>query len=346
MNRTKTILGHLVIWLCMPFMVSFVVWIFFRSVFSIENDSLGFLEVFSDKGNILNNFIIVFCGALGFYAANYSIASDFLHREKTVKIAFGIGTLLLAPVIFIYVLDFFFKEVDHLSFFIAYPVLIFFFIVGALLRVLEYGRTRDLENARLKQKSLETQLHLLKTQINPHFLFNTINNIDVLIENNPKVASDYLRKLGDLLRFMLYRVNEVDRILLKDEIEYLKKYIDLQKIRSVNPNFVDFTIKGNPVSVMIAPMIFVVFVENAFKHVVTKKEDRAIVLCMEISSRKLFFRCRNIIGKKPVHAHTREGGMGLTSVKRRLDLIYRDNYKLNISSDSGYYEASLEIELP
>lgn len=345
MSKSKTILGHLLFWLCVPIIVSFFVWIFFRSTFSIENNSLDFLEVFLDRGNILSNFIVVFIGAFGFYTAYYLIAPYVLHKVKSVKIALGIVTLLLIPAIFLYAMSFYFQEIDQISLFIAYPILVLFSIVGALFRVWKYGRIRDMENARLERKTLETQLNLLKTQINPHFLFNTINNIDVLIESNPKIASDYLRKLGDLLRFMLYRVNEEDMIPLTDEIEYLEKYIALQKIRSVNPSFVTFTLEGNPSSITIAPMIFIVFVENAFKHVGDKKRDNAIELKMNISPAKLSFRSRNTIRKSSANQNGKEGGIGLTSVKQRLDLIYKDNYVLDIRTANGYYETTLQIEL-
>jgi len=345
MNRLKTFLSHLFFWLCVPIVVSFFVWIFFRSTFSIENDSLEFLEVFLDKGNILSNFIVVFIGAFGFYTTYHLIAPYVILKAKSVKITLGIITLLLIPAIFLYVLSFFFQEVDWISLFIAYPVLVLFSIVGALLRIYKYGRIKDMENARLERKTLETQLNLLKTQINPHFLFNTINNIDVLIECDPKVASDYLRKLGDLLRFMLYRVNEEDMIPLTDEIEYLEKYIALQKIRSVNPDFVNFAIEGKPDSVNIAPMIFIVFVENAFKHVGNKKRDNTIELKISISTTKLCFRSRNTIRKSSVDRNEKEGGIGLTSVKQRLDLIYKDKYELDIRTDNGYYETKLQIEL-
>ena len=346
MNRLKTVLSHFLVWLCVPFIVSFFVWIFFRSIFTIENQRIDFLEVFLDRGNVLSNFIIVFIGAFGFYAVYYLIAPYVLHRAKTIKISLGISALLLIPSIFLYVLRFFFKEIDQISFFIAYPILVLFSIIGALFRVWKYGRIKDMENAKLERKTLETQLNLLKTQINPHFLFNTINNIDVLIENNPKVASDYLRKLGDLLRFMLYRVNEEDKIPLTDEIEYLGKYIDLQKIRSVNPNFVNFTIEGNPSAITIAPMIFIVFVENAFKHVENKKKDKAIELKMRITPDKLCFTIGNTIKRNIGDKNGKEGGIGLTSVKQRLDLIYQNNYELDIRSDGDYYEATLQIELP
>ena len=346
MNRLKTILVHLLFWLCVPIIASFFVWFFLRSTFSIENHRLDFLEVFLDKGNILSNFIVVFIGAFGFYTVYYLIAPYILRKAKAIKISLGIIALLLLPAIFLYVLRFFFQEIDQISFFIAYPILVLFSIIGALFRVWKYGRIKNMENAQLERKTLETQLNLLKSQINPHFLFNTINNIDVLIESKPKVASDYLRKLGDLLRFMLYRVNEEDKIPLEDEIEYLRKYIDLQKIRSINPNFVNFTIEGNPSSIPIAPMIFIVFVENAFKHVGDKKKDKAIELKMSITPNKLCFKSRNTIKKIIGDKNGKEGGIGLTSVKQRLDLIYKDYYELDIRSDGEYYETTLQIELP
>ncbi len=299
--------------------------------------------MFMYKINILSSLIIVFIGALGFYSVYFVIVPRVLQKVRAIEM----GLLIIAPFlitfILLYFLGFFFPEIEWLSSYIAYPILLFFSAIGALLRVWEYGRIKERENAALERKTLETQLNLLKAQINPHFLFNTINNIDVLIAHDSKKASDYLRKLGDLLRFMLYRVNEEDKIPLTDEIEYLEKYIALQKIRSVNPNFVSFTIEGNPGSMTIAPMIFIVFVENAFKHSGDKKKDNAIEIKMDITCAQLSFRSRNTIKTNTVD---KEGGIGLTSVKQRLDLIYRDKYQLDIRSDKDYYETVLQIELP
>ncbi len=347
MKKYKAFLAHVLFWLSIPFTVSFFIWIFFfQNIVQIKTQSVGYLEMLTYKTNILSNFIIVFIGALGFYAVYYIIAPKVLKRAKVIETLLLVIALFIATYIFLRSLSFLFPEIDWLSSYVAYPILLFFSAIGALFRVWEYGKTKDKENAELKRKTLETQLNLLKTQINPHFLFNTINNIDVLIENNPKAASDYLRKLGDLLRFMLYRVNERDMIPLEDEIEYLKKYIDLQKIRSINPKFVDFTIKGDTASITIAPMVFIVFVENAFKHVADKKQNRGIGLCIEISARKLFFKCRNTVGEKPMGKHNKEGGIGLASVESRLDLMYKDNYELNILSENGCFEVTLEIALP
>ena len=298
--------------------------------------------MFMDKSNILSNFIIVVIGAFGFYSVYFVIAPKVLQKAKATEISLLTFALFIGTFFFLYSLSFFFPEIDWLSYYVAYPILLFFSAIGALFRIWEYGRIKERENAALERKTLETQLNLLKTQINPHFLFNTINNIDVLIDSNPRIASVYLRKLGDLLRFMLYRVNEEDMIPLTDEIEYLEKYIALQRIRSVNPNFVNFKVAGNPDSVTIAPMIFIVFVENAFKHAGDKKKDNAIEIKMDITGTKLYFKSRNTIKKNRVD---KDGGIGLTSVKQRLDLIYEGNYQLDIQSDKDYYETLLQIEL-
>ena len=311
----------------------------------IENNSVDFSEVFLDKGNILNNLIILVIGAFGFYTVYYLVAPFCLAKSSFTKILLSVAGIILFPALFLYLASFYFQEIDEISLFIAYPILILFTILGALSRVWKYSRTKELENVQLESKTLETRLNLLKNQINPHFLFNTINNIDVMIESNPVIASEYLKKLGDLLRFMLYRVNDVDMIPLTDEIEYLRKYIDLQKIRSVNPNFVNFNITGNPSAITIAPMIFIVFVENAFKHVGNKKMDGAIELHLDIASDSLYFKCKNVLKNIIEDKYRNEGGIGLVSVKQRLDMIYKDNYELNIRSDRGYYETTLQIEL-
>ena len=117
----------------------------------------------------------------------------------------------------------------------------------------------------LSQKNYEIELALIKSQLNPHFLFNTINNIDVLISKDPGKASDYLNKLSDLLRYLLYEA-KTEKIPLREELKYLEKYLELQRIRTSNPNYVDLEITGRADNLKIDPMIFLPFIENAFKH--------------------------------------------------------------------------------
>ena len=148
-------------------------------------------------------------------------------------------------------------------------------IIGLVMKgfITSYGDIKlkaDLEN-----KNNQMELALVKSQINPHFLFNTINNIDVLIEKDAVKASAYLNKLSDIMRFMLYETKE-ERTPLKQELTYIEKYIDLQRIRTSNPNYVNYNVEGKPDNLVIAPMLFIPFIENAFKHAENKKIENAI----------------------------------------------------------------------
>ncbi len=170
-----------------------------------------------------------------------------------------------------------------------------------------------------------------------------MNNIDVLILNEPKRASDYLKKLSEILRFMLYETN-TERVPLSKEIEYIKKYIELQKIRTLNDKFVGLEIVGKMKDRFIAPMIFIHFVENAFKYATNKKIENAISIRFDISDNKVSFLCKNHINSTNVSAHE-NNGLGFRLIKQRLDLIYRMEYNLNVSHEDNWYIVKLEIQL-
>jgi len=345
MKRLLIILKHLLYWSSIPFFISFYIWAYQFTVLvpKSQRQIVDFIQIFMDY-TILNS-ITVLVGSFGFYSMYYLIAPKFLYRSEKSKLILSILLLLFAPVFLIYFLSLLFLDIALLQeslLLSSYIIIIPFSIMGALIRVWNYGRLKERENIELENNNLETQLNLLKTQINPHFLFNTINNIDILIENEPKTASKYLKKLGDLLRFMLYRVNKVDTIPLKDEIEYLEKYIDLQKIRSVNPNFVNFTVKGNVDHISIAPMIFIAFIENAFKYVDNKKNDNAIELELDVLDSKIIFSSRNSINRNAINTDE-NSGIGMVSVKERLDLIYKDRYDLETKLENNFYNVKLLI---
>lgn len=140
----------------------------------------------------------------------------------------------------------------------------------------------------LTSKNHLMELALIKSQLDPHFLFNTINNIDILILKDVQLASEYLNKLSDILRFMLFET-KTEKIALSKEIEYIEKYIALQKIRTSNDSFVSFTVSGNVSNQLISPMLFIPFIENAFKHVCSKKTKNAIVISLLIEEKKNTF---------------------------------------------------------
>jgi hypothetical protein len=196
----------------------------------------------------------------------------------------------------------------------------------------------------LQRRNTEMELALVKSQLSPHFLFNTLNNIDVLIERDPPTASAYLRQLSDLLRFMLYD-SQADHLPLASELEWVRKYIDLQRIRSANPDFVKFTLQGDPSRISIAPMTLIPFVENAFKHCHPPKEGHGIKLVVTATESQLSFSCENVIsqGTKPLSSEP--GGLGLALVQRRLQLLYGDRHTLVLSQTGDRFKALLTLAL-
>jgi two-component system LytT family sensor kinase len=225
---------------------------------------------------------------------------------------------------------------------IIFPIL-YFNVFGFLFKTfIEWIKDRKTK-AELEKDKVTSQLELLKSKINPHFLFNTLNNIDVLIQEDPNRASEYLRKLSEILRFMLYE-SGIDKIPLGKEIEYIMKYIDLQKIRTSNQDFVNFEIIGNPNDIFVAPMIFIHFIENAFKFASNKKIENAVNIRFDITEKKLIFYCRNNKYASD-DSNSEKNGLGINLIKQKLDLIYKKTYKLEIKDDDNWYIVNLEIQL-
>lgn len=193
----------------------------------------------------------------------------------------------------------------------------------------------------LNRKNYETELALMKAQINPHFLFNTLNNIDVLIRKDPDKASEYLNKLSDIMRFMLYET-KTEKIPLEKELAYIEKYVELQRIRTSNPDYVSYSVKGDPSAHSIDPMFFIPFIENAFKHTENKKAAQAIRIAFEIEKDRLLFSCENKYAGSP-QQKPEYGGLGSELIRKRLALLYPSKHRLTISDVNEIYRVQLEI---
>ncbi len=198
-----------------------------------------------------------------------------------------------------------------------------------------------------KQKELEKQnvtseLALLRSQINPHFLFNTLNNINSFVTRDPEVTSSGIIKLSEIMRYMLYDATN-EKVLLDKEIGYIISYIDLQRMRVKDPDFVQFKIEGNTEGLTIPPLLLVPFIENAFKHGRKNVEYPGITISLKITQNELKFHCKNYI--LPVEDHkTEQGGFGLKNIKRRLDLLYGKNYNLEIETRDDIFVVDLTIK--
>ncbi|GAB3935312.1 hypothetical protein GCM10028827_36740 [Mucilaginibacter myungsuensis] len=165
-----------------------------------------------------------------------------------------------------------------------------------------------------------------------------------MIEKDQATASTYLKKLSDILRFTLYETPS-ETIPLSREVEYINQYIDLQKIRTSNSDFVTFDVKINNLDLQIAPMLFIPFVENAFKHSTNKKISNAIQICITTNRNSVNFNCSNAYDADAIKTQE-QSGLGLELIKNRLKLLYKDNYQFDINKTSDRFTVDLSINLP
>ena len=221
---------------------------------------------------------------------------------------------------------------------------------GILILALTFGSaikiSRDSFVRRQEEKTAE--LKLLKAQLNPHFLFNTLNNLYGLSVAKSDKLPNLMLKLSDLLRYSLYDTKET-YVALEKEIQYLENYMSLEKIRLEETAEISFVKKGDLGSKKIAPMLFIVFVENAFKHLGASKEEKSrVAVEIEGTANKLTLKCENTIdgvGTAGNNLESGKSGIGLKNAKKRLALLYPEKHQLTIVENDTTYSVTLILEL-
>jgi uncharacterized membrane protein YciS (DUF1049 family) len=192
---------------------------------------------------------------------------------------------------------------------------------------------------RLQNEKSETELKFLKTQINPHFLFNTLNSIYALsLKKDSQVPASIL-KLAEVMRYMIYET-DADLVPLENEISYLKNYIALQQLRNAGSLQLSFEITGDPARFKVAPFMFIVFVENAFKH-----GGSFIQIQLAMTDHLLRFHVVNDKGELDDPEPLDFKGLGLDNIKRRLDLLYPGGHRLEIKDEATLYTVQLSIDI-
>ncbi|TDE47954.1 sensor histidine kinase, partial [Flavobacterium sp. GT3P67] len=331
MKKSIIILLHIGFWMCYLLLISIMLAVFYRSSSHAVDQTARIVNAF--KSLFLFAF---FPSSITFYACYFIVFPKYLQQKKFVisiisGIVFSIGAAILAYIIMRYFIESgqlidmdkggingrstAIRTIMAMSFIASICGLAALILKGFITWVKEIKLKEE-----LKQKNHEIEMALVKAQLDPHFLFNTLNNIDVLILKDATEASNYLIKLSDILRFMLYET-KTDTILLKKEIEYIEKYIELQKIRTANSNYVSFKINGIQDDRTIAPMIFIPFIENAFKHSTNKKIDNAISVEVFINKENIIFVCENKFDTTRKFKKE-SNGLGNNLIQKRLKLIY------------------------
>jgi len=207
--------------------------------------------------------------------------------------------------------------------------------------------TREDAVKMMEKKQVESELNFLKSQINPHFLFNTLNSIYSLALKKSDQTAEVVLKLSDLLRYILYECN-TDRILLSKEIETLNNYVELERIRTRSTDRIRFSVDGDPGQIKVAPLIWISFVENAFKHGMgSRAADGFVNIEMNITPEAVIFKCLNNYGEsKAAYTPTGKsaGGIGMENLKKRLALIYPEKHKLKIEKNEGIFFVELILK--
>ena len=200
----------------------------------------------------------------------------------------------------------------------------------------------------LETETMQSELRFLKSQINPHFLFNTLNNLYALTLKKSDLAPEIVIKLSEMMRYMLYDCNE-KRVLLSKEVAYLQNYLDLEKLRQGNSVSITFTVEGQISEQKIAPLLFIPFLENSFKHGLNSYITNGgfVNVLLQVDQQTVHFSIENSKPEKVPIAdpNRRSGGIGLVNVHRRLNLMYPNQYELKIDNNPKTYVVDLMIEL-
>jgi two-component system LytT family sensor kinase len=302
------------------------------------------------KDSYFNYSFSVLLGMAVFYTFYLFIFPYFIQKRKAITdwvnlglfivlMAFGVGLPILVNYLNMY--DHGRYHVDMRNVYLSQLN----YIISAL--IIRGFTTWALEinyKKQLEKSNLESNLALLKARINPHFLFNTLNNIDVLIEKDPTIASTYLKKLSDILRFTLYE-SPSDTIPLSKEADYIKQYIELQQIRTSNADFAKFDFEPGDNDVQVSPMLFIPFIENAFKYSTNKKIRNAVTISLGTNNNEVVFTCSNAYDADSKVQYEENSGLGLELIKSRLELLYPQNYQLAIDKTTDRFNVNLAITL-
>lgn len=225
---------------------------------------------------------------------------------------------------------------------IAIFLLVFIFSTG--IKVINQWRHSEQRSKQVENEKLNAELSFLKAQINPHFLFNTLNNIYALAAVNSERTANAVMKLSNIMRYVLTEAKN-DWVPLEKEIQFISHYIELQKMRTTDKTCIDFNITGDAAGRQVSPFLFLPFIENAFKYGISTRELSPISILLEINGNQLHFRIKNNKHNNSTVKMAQNTGIGIQNSRRRLDLLYQNRHKLDITDEATTYTVNLNIQL-
>ncbi len=305
-----------------------------------------------DRASVLSTLLGLGIKA-GLYYFNVYFLSRYLFKNKigvyllallsASVVAIGLETIKIA---LIFGLDFY----DLESIMMQLGTYVFFVGISFVHIMILRWRKEEAIKQQLREENLTAELKLLKSQINPHFLFNALNNLmSIAVRNGQTEVSSGIEELSDMLRFLLYDMS-AEKIPVSKEIEFIENYINLNELRfdKNDPIQISFNIRGDHKNLPVSPALFIPLVENAFKHGIDIYRPSFVTMALDISSEKrVSFSCTNSVHNtsEPGKNNKNNSGVGLQNVKRRLDILYPDRHHLYLANTDHQYEVKLTLEV-
>jgi two-component system LytT family sensor kinase len=288
-----------------------------------------------------------------FYVVYAVISLDLLNSKKILRnlltvagvlIFFILMRLVVMIVVDVYLGGFAYQEIKLRFYHVVVEAVntITFTTMALLIKFMIDWFNAQKQKTDLEAKSRASELALLRSQINPHFLFNTLNNLYSLVYKQSEEAPSVVMKLSEIMRYMLYEAN-AERVMLQKEIDYLKSFIELNELRLKEGKVTSFVINGDHTNKLIPPMLLIPFVENAFKHGCKKGNNPAILIRLDLFDKGLEFDVVNYTEPGLTASKDLAGGIGLDNVRKRLEMIYPGKYDLSVENGAGSYHVNLKI---
>lgn len=297
--------------------------------------------------------LILFFHGLVAYFNTYFLVNRFLYTRQIGFYIIALGLSIISvtfPISIIVHRLVNNREIENLvwswNFFLITALTVLFSVVLIMvLKLLKNWYQEEQEKKQLMQLNLQTELKFLKSQINPHFLFNSLNNLYALTLMKSDAAPEVVLRLSNILRYVLYETG-VGKVPLEKEIQYLNDYIELEKIRLGNRVDIRFRTQGNLQAKEIEPMLFLTFVENSFKHGASAALDKGWVdIDLNVDHGDIQFVISNSRTEPQTERlNNYSGGIGLDNLRKRLDLLYPDLYQLELHDEPEHYTVNLTLK--
>ncbi|MBK0401891.1 sensor histidine kinase [Adhaeribacter sp. BT258] len=328
----------------------FILWFFFLCfplIFFIEGDEFEIESVLTLPYYWLFSFSYLSLYYLNYY---FFIPRFYLKKQynKYILTIFGLFTAFYFLKPFILMFSHYLKEQNValpdypplLPDTISIIIFVFVVVIGLAIQVIKQREATEKRALQAETDRANAELSYLKAQINPHFLFNTLNNIYSLsVDQHPETPASIMR-LSNIMRYLTDDASK-DFVPLEEEINCIRDYIDLQKLRLYKNMTVDFSVTGNIKDKQIAPLILMTYIENVFKYGISSREEARITIKLQIDDEKISFFCQNRIFALP--RVIERIGIGLVNTEKRLKYLYPNKHNLTISNNNGYYTVNLTL---